>query len=405
MSTGGITFEGNQNNINGNGAAAYIGSVDQFGTPLTYLFQLKRSYTFPQWAPYAEPVVLFVSYLNGAGQASAISQNGYGASIQSPAGAPWPSFQLLTFYNGNFIDGLTGWNLGGQQGTGQLGYPTYTSYHDKPAVKFGNANNYSGTLAQVLQTTPGQFYQLSYSLASTGGDHFFSQVGGTTTFDTLVNTDIQLSPAYSTITSTFQATSATTDLLFSGKATGSFYLTDVSLITVEAPKPKLTIQITGSGGGTVSDATVGFSCGSTCQQDITWNTPLNLTAEPFQYSLFTGWTGAGCLGAGTCSFTILDPITVSANFDIDYPHSVRALGPPQVFYPSLQSAFDAASGVVQAWGVTFAESLSLNRSVTIILLGSYDAYYGGPGDVGVTTLQGTLTIEKGSLIVDRVAIR
>jgi hypothetical protein len=171
------------------------------------------------------------------------------------------------------------------------------------------------------------------------------------------------------------------------------------------PLFSVTVTFSGSGKGSVSDAAAGLSCGSTCQNPFAWNTPLNLTAKALPYSLFTGWSGAGCSGTADCAFTVLAPTTVEANFDFDAAHSVRALGPPQVFYPSLQSAFDAASGVVQAWGVTFAETLLLNRSVAITLRGGYDAYYGGPGGVGVTMLQGKLTIEKGTLVVDGIAIR
>jgi hypothetical protein len=237
MSSGGTTFVGNYSNTNANGMAAYIGSVDQFGTPLTYIFQLTRIATIPAYAPYRERVTQFVSYDGTTGQAQAYSINGYGAYIQPPPGYQWPSFKLLTFWNGNFTDGLTGWNLGAQYGNTH-GYPTLVTYLGVPAVHFGNAYDLTGTLEQVLQTTPGQYYQLSYSLADPGGDEFYSQLGGTTFFDSLVNTNIHLSASqYTSITYTFQATSATTDLLFSGKATGSFYLANVSLIKVDAPPP------------------------------------------------------------------------------------------------------------------------------------------------------------------------
>jgi hypothetical protein len=83
---------------------------------------------------------------------------------------------------------------------------------------------------------------------------------------------------------------------------------------------------------------------------------------------------------------------------------VRADGPPQLFYTTLQGAFDDVDGgVVRAWGVTFTESLSLNRPVAVKLLGGYNIDWSGP--TGVTTIDGDLTIDTGSLVVDRVAIR
>ena len=90
---------------------------------------------------------------------------------------------------------------------------------------------------------------------------------------------------------------------------------------------------------------------------------------------------------------------------MDSTHSVRADGPPLVNYSSLQDAFTLApAGVLRAWGVTFAEkSLTLNRSVALKLLGGWNADYTDP--TGMTTIQGKLTVGKGSLVAERVVIR
>ncbi len=167
---------------------------------------------------------------------------------------------------------------------------------------------------------------------------------------------------------------------------------------------KLTVQFTGTGGGTVSDASAGLSCGSNCQRDIVWNSPLNLTAVASQYSLFTGWSGGGCSGTANCVFTVTTPVTVTANFTQDSAHSVRGDGPPQVNYSSLQDAFTLApTCLLRAWGVTFIENLTLNRSVAFKLLGGQNADYSA--SVGMTTIQGKLTIGKGSLVAERITIR
>jgi hypothetical protein len=84
---------------------------------------------------------------------------------------------------------------------------------------------------------------------------------------------------------------------------------------------------------------------------------------------------------------------------------VRVDGSPNVYYPSLQNAFDSVAddSVIRARGLTFTETLSLNRPVTVRLLGGYNIDY--TTQTGVTTINGTLTIAKGSLEVDRVVIR
>lgn len=170
------------------------------------------------------------------------------------------------------------------------------------------------------------------------------------------------------------------------------------------PLIPVTVTFSGTGGGTVSDAAAGISCDSTCQKHIVWNTPLNLIASPYQYSIFTGMSGAGCSGMTACALTVLAPVTVSANFDFDTAHSVWADGPPQVYYSSLLVAFDdVAGGVVRTWGATLTETLILRRPVAIKLLGGHNADYSA--QTGETTLKGSLTIEQGSLVVDRVIIK
>ena len=84
---------------------------------------------------------------------------------------------------------------------------------------------------------------------------------------------------------------------------------------------------------------------------------------------------------------------------------VRVDGTPNVYYPSLQNAFDtvANDSVVLARGMIFTETLSLNRSVAVKLFGGYNIDY--TNQTGVTTINGNVTIAMGSLVVDRVVIR
>jgi hypothetical protein len=84
---------------------------------------------------------------------------------------------------------------------------------------------------------------------------------------------------------------------------------------------------------------------------------------------------------------------------------VRVDGTPNYFYHSLQNAFDNVfdDSVVRTRGVTFTENLSLHRVVDLKLFGGYNTDYSSHN--GVTTINGDLTIDKGSLVVDRVVIR
>jgi hypothetical protein len=84
---------------------------------------------------------------------------------------------------------------------------------------------------------------------------------------------------------------------------------------------------------------------------------------------------------------------------------VRVVGPPTVYYDSLQAAYDKVVGTatIQSRAVTLKEGLTLGNPVTIVIKGGYDAGYAT--QTGATTLQGKLTVGKGSLLVERLVIR
>jgi hypothetical protein len=91
----------------------------------------------------------------------------------------------------------------------------------------------------------------------------------------------------------------------------------------------------------------------------------------------------------------------------------------QVYYhkparTSLTNYFDTISdayadlpnvtgGMIQAWEYTFVESPILGRSIPVTLVGGFNASYSS--NSGYTTIKGDLTVELGSLIIDRVVIR
>jgi CARDB protein/List-Bact-rpt repeat protein/centrosomal CEP192-like protein/fibronectin type III domain protein len=78
--------------------------------------------------------------------------------------------------------------------------------------------------------------------------------------------------------------------------------------------PLLSVSRSGSGSGTVTSAPSGISCGSDCTQGYTAGTRVTLTARAASGSRFTGWSGGGCSGTGTCSVTVSSVMGVTATF-------------------------------------------------------------------------------------------
>jgi hypothetical protein len=76
----------------------------------------------------------------------------------------------------------------------------------------------------------------------------------------------------------------------------------------------LTAAETGTGTGTVTSTDDGINCGATCTSTYGSGTQVTLNAQAGLNSTFTGWSGDGCSGTGSCSATIDQNTTVTATF-------------------------------------------------------------------------------------------
>jgi hypothetical protein len=77
---------------------------------------------------------------------------------------------------------------------------------------------------------------------------------------------------------------------------------------------KVSVLKGGTGTGKVVSAPTGIGCGAPCCFNFLQGTTVTLTASPDAGSTFTGWSGSGCTGAGTC--VVNTSATVTASFDV-----------------------------------------------------------------------------------------
>jgi hypothetical protein len=100
--------------------------------------------------------------------------------------------------------------------------------------------------------------------------------------------------------------------------TGTCVVTISAAATVTATFTRvvrtLTISKPGNGFGTVTSVPAGINCGGNCSADFQLGTQVTLTAASNVGSNFTGWSGGGCTGTGTCVVTIDAAKTVTASF-------------------------------------------------------------------------------------------
>jgi hypothetical protein len=83
----------------------------------------------------------------------------------------------------------------------------------------------------------------------------------------------------------------------------------------------LVVVKAGTGSGTVIGTPAGISCGTSCSVSYTSGTAVMLTATAATGSTFTGWSGGGCSGTGTCVVTLSAATTVTATFATQAPGS------------------------------------------------------------------------------------
>ena len=119
--------------------------------------------------------------------------------------------------------------------------------------------------------------------------------------------------------------------------TGSCVVTLDAAKTVTADftlqKRGLSVTRSGSGTGTVTSSPAGIDCGTTCAADFDYGTEVTLQPSADAGSTFTGWSGGGCSGTGSCTVKLDAAASVDAAFTDDPPVITSLRVTPSSFSP------------------------------------------------------------------------
>ncbi len=191
------------------------------------------------------------------------------------------------------------------------------------------------------------------------------------------------------------------------------YVLNNGTVTIDNGFP-LDLTIAGGGTGTVTSTPAGIICSNgTCRYPFSIGTPVALTASPINGSCLTALScPGGTINSNICNVSLYDPTitnSVSATFAPSNAATKKPAtpesSPADSQFCAIQEAFDAAatgSSVLTRDGSP-ASNLVMNRSNTnLTLKGSYADY--AAASTGFTTVSGSLTIQQGTLTVDKVAI-
>jgi hypothetical protein len=84
--------------------------------------------------------------------------------------------------------------------------------------------------------------------------------------------------------------------------------------TIPPPNQTLSLTVSGTGAGSVSDG-ASLSCAASCQHQYPQGTVVTLAAAAASGSTFAGWSGGGCSGTSVCQVTMNAAQSVTATFN------------------------------------------------------------------------------------------
>ena len=164
----------------------------------------------------------------------------------------------------------------------------------------------------------------------------------------------------------------------------------------------LSVSKAGNGAGTVTSTPAGIACGATCTAPFNAGSTITLGAVPSTGSTFTGWSGGGCSGTGSCTVTLAASTTVTATFTLDrYTLTVAKTGTGA----SYGTVTSTPAGIT--CGTTCSASFDHGTMITLTAAGgagaTFDGWPAGSGCTGTGTC--TLTLTAATSISARFTLR
>ncbi|MEK6764033.1 MAG: S8 family serine peptidase [Nitrospirota bacterium] len=132
-----------------------------------------------------------------------------------------------------------------------------------------------------------------------------------------INPNLTVAQIRNAILNTGEASPLLNGVVSSGRRLNAF-----NALNSIAPTFTVMVAKNGTGTGTVASIPAGINCGGDCNERFPGGATVILTATPSAGSLFTGWTGGGCSGTGSCAVTTTGTVTATFNLPAPAPFTV-----------------------------------------------------------------------------------
>jgi hypothetical protein len=167
----------------------------------------------------------------------------------------------------------------------------------------------------------------------------------------------------------------------------------------------VSLAFIGRGGGTATFNPLYKYCPPDCSVTPPMATTISIAPSPAEASFLYGWTGCDWVSGGSCYVTVNSNKTITANFGL-FTRRVKLQATIPIYTATVQASYAAAgnSEAIHTPAGLFYEDLDMNRDISnVSLSGGWDS--GFTSNLGAPTILRSLTISRGSAILDNIVLQ
>ena len=168
----------------------------------------------------------------------------------------------------------------------------------------------------------------------------------------------------------------------------------------------VTVAVGGNGTGTVTSSTGSINCPGVCTATVPYGTAVTLTAAATAPSMFLGWSGGGCTGAGACTVNVTGDVTVNASFALNYTLVVTRAGNGNGAVTSSPAGINCGADCDQTYPAGTSVTLTATASPDSTFTGWSGSGCSGTGTCtvavnGATAVVATFTLRQYTLTANK----